>query len=132
MDKLKLDKVTLKSFGLTMGVVFLALGGLFFFRQKHAIAVNSLIVSCMFFTVGLVLPILLKPIYIIWMRFAFILGWINTRVILIILFYLVFTPLGLLMRLFRIDLLERKDKGTTYWKKKEKNGLNISNYERRF
>ena len=132
MDKLKLDKVTLKIFGLTMGVVFLAIGGLFFFRQKHTIAVNSLIASCIFFTVGWVLPILLKPIYIIWMQFAFILGWINTRVILMVLFYLVFTPLGLLIRLFRIDLLERKKKGITYWKKKEENDLNISSYERRF
>ncbi len=132
MDKLKLDKVTLKSFGLTIGAVFLALGSLFLFRQKHNIAINNFVASGMFFTAGLVFPILLKPIFIIWMRFAFILGWINTRVILIILFYLVFTPLGLLIRLFRIDLLERKNKGATYWRKKEKNDFNISNYERRF
>jgi hypothetical protein len=132
MDKLRPDKITLKRFGLTMGTVFLAFSGLFFLRQKHAAAVNSLSVSCVFVIVGLIFPILLKPVYIIWMRFAFILSWINTRIILIILFYLVFTPLGLLMRLLRIDLLERGNKGETYWKKKEKIDFNISNYERRF
>ncbi|MCX5669105.1 MAG: SxtJ family membrane protein [Candidatus Omnitrophica bacterium] len=132
MDKLKLDKITLKRFGLTMGWVFLAFWGLFFLKQKYAVAGNNLLVSCVFFIVGLVLPVLLKPIYVIWMGFAFILGWINTRIILIILFYLVFTPLGLLMRLFKIDLLKRKKSDSTYWKKKEKLDFNISNYERRF
>lgn len=74
----------------------------------------------------------IKPVYIVWMRFAFILGWINTRIILVILFYLIFTPVGLFMRLFRIDLLERKNKEGTYWKKKEKVEFNPLNYERRF
>jgi len=36
------------------------------------------------------------------------------------LFYLIFTPVGLALRLFRIDLLERKKKEGTYWKKKDK------------
>jgi multisubunit Na+/H+ antiporter MnhG subunit len=132
MDKLKLDKITLKSFGITMGVVFFVLAGIFFFKQKHFFMRNNLIVAGVFILAGLVLPILLKPIYIVWMRLAFILGWVNTRLILIILFYLVFTPLALLMRLFKIDLLERKNKDITYWKKKEKTDFNISNYERRF
>ena len=132
MDKLKLDKITLKSFGITMGVVFFVLAGIFFFKQKYFVMRNNLIFACVFILTGLVLPILLKPIYIVWMRLAFILGWINTRLILIILFYLVFTPLALLMRLFKIDLLERKNKDITYWKKKEKIDFNISNYERRF
>ena len=132
MDKLKLDKITLKRFGVTMGLVFLAFGGLFFLKQKQAVAENNLAIACVFFIAGLVFPVLLKPIYVIWMRLAFILGWINTRIILIVLFYLVFTPLGLLMRLFKIDLLKKEKKCPTYWEKKEKVDFNISNYERRF
>jgi len=132
MDKLKLDKITLKSFGLIMGVVFLAFWSLFFFRQNYAIAGNNLVVSSVFFIAGLVFPVLLKPVYIIWMWFAFTLGWINTRIILIILFYLIFTPVGLFMRLFGINLLGKKNKAGTYWNKKEKDGFSILNYERRF
>ena len=132
MDKLKVDKKTLKKFGMTMGIVFLSISSLLFLRQKHVLAGNTIAVSCIFFIAGLVFPILLKPVYIAWMHFAFILSWINTRIILIILFYLIFTPLGLLMRLFRVDLLEKEKKCTTYWKKKEKIDFNISNYERRF
>ena len=96
-----------------MAVALFAISSLFFLRQKFSAAVNSMVVSCVFFIAGLVFPVVLKPAYIVWMRFAFILGWINTRVILVILFYLIFTPIGWVMKLLRIDLLERKNKEGT-------------------
>ncbi|MEI6831388.1 MAG: SxtJ family membrane protein [Candidatus Omnitrophota bacterium] len=80
----------------------------------------------------LILSNLLKQIYKVWMRFARILSWINTRIILVIMFYLVFTPVGLVMRLFRIDLLERNKNKGSYWKKKERKDFNFLDYERRF
>lgn len=132
MEKLNPDKIALRKFGMTMGIAFFVISGLFLFRQKYAGAVYSLIISCVFFITGSALPALLKPVYIIWMRLAFILGWVNTRIILIIMFYLIFTPIGLFMRLFRIDPLERKKKKSTYWKNKEQAGFNPLNYERRF
>jgi len=115
-----------------MGVILLVISGVLLFRKKYTGATYGLLVSCIFSIMGLVVPTLLKPIYIAWMHFAFILGWINTRVILIILFYLIFSPIGLLMRLFKIDLLERKNKLDSYWKKKEEVGFDPLNYERRF
>lgn len=132
MEKPGLDKSALRKFGVTMASVFLVISILFFFRHKYNAAVNSLAVSCVFIFMGLISPVLLRPVYIAWMRFAFILGWINTRVILVVLFYLVFTPIGLLMRLFRVDLLERKNKADSYWKKKEKTDSGPLGYERRF
>ena len=132
MEKIKLNKIVLRKFGMTMGMVFFIISALFLFRQKYTGTLFSLLVSCVFFIMGLILPVLLKPVYIIWMRFALILGWINTRVILFILFILVFTPLGLLMKLFKADLLERKKKAESYWKPKEKIVFNPVNYERRF
>jgi len=132
MEKLNLDKRTLRKFGITMGAAFLVILSLFFFRQKYIGVIYSLVFSCVFFMMGLVLPAYLKLVYVIWMRFVFILGWVNTRVILAIMFYLIFTPVGLFMRLFRIDLLERNKKEDTYWKKKEKVDFNPLNYERRF
>lgn len=132
MGKLNPDKRVLRTFGMTMGIAFLAISSLFFFRQKHAGATYSLVVSCVFFIMRLVLPTFLKPVYVVWMRLAFVLGWVNTRIILIVMFYLIFTPIGLVMRLFRVDLLERKKKEETYWKNKEKEAFDFSNYERRF
>jgi multisubunit Na+/H+ antiporter MnhG subunit len=132
MQKISPNKGTLKKFGMTMAVVFLAIFGLFFFKHKYAGAAYSLLACCVFFVTGLAAPLLLKPVYIIWMRLAFILGWVNTRIILIAIFYLIFTPIGLLMRLFRIDLLERKKQAGSYWKNKEKAEFDPLNYERRF
>ncbi|MDO8662437.1 MAG: SxtJ family membrane protein [Candidatus Omnitrophota bacterium] len=132
MEKLNLDKRLLKKFGVTMALVFLVISGLFFLRQRIGAAGAAAVLSFVFFIAGLIFSILLKPVYIIWMRFAFILGWINTRVILILLFYLVFTPVGLAMKLLKVDLLERKHKKESYWKKKEKFDFSPLNYERRF
>ncbi|MDP3042038.1 MAG: SxtJ family membrane protein [Candidatus Omnitrophota bacterium] len=132
MERLNPDKRTLIKFGKTMGIVFLVIASLFFFRQKYAGLKYSLVASGVFFITGLVLPACLRLVYIAWMRLAFILSWVNTRAILIILFYLIFTPVGLFMRLFRIDLLEKNKKAESYWKKKEKVNFDISSYERRF
>jgi len=132
MEKLNPDKVTLKKFGMTMGIAFLVISSLFLFRHKHAGVIYSLVVSCVFFIMRLFVPTFLKPVYAVWMRFAFVLGWVNTRIILIVMFYLIFTPIGLVMRLFRADPLERNKKEDTYWKKKDKEAFDFKNYERRF
>jgi len=73
---------------------------------------------------------LLKPLYDLWMKFAAVLAWINTRLILILMFYLVFTPIGLIMRLFgsaQLGLRIEKDK-RSYWVKNDKR----INYERQY
>jgi len=132
MEELKLDRTALRKFGLTLAIAFLLISGLFFFRHRHNFAVYSLAISFLFVIMRLAPVILLKPVYITWMRFAAVLGWINTRVILLILFYLIFTPLGFLMRLFGIDLLERRGNPDTFWKKKEKTECSHLDYERRF
>lgn len=63
---------------------------------------------------------IMKPVHIGWMKFAFVLGWINTRILLGVFFYLILTPIGLLMRLFGNDLLDEKIEptATSYWKKR--------------
>ncbi len=60
---------------------------------------------------------ILKPIYLVWMTFAVILGWIMTRVILTAIFYLIVTPISLIAKLFRhkfLDLTFRTE-NDTYW-----------------
>lgn len=65
---------------------------------------------------GLVHPPSLKPLYWLWMKLALILGWINTRIILSIVFYVVILPFGLVMRLFGKDPMHRtfSDKMQSY------------------
>ncbi len=120
----------LRKFGITIGVALIAIIGLIYFKRR--------LFSMPLFTTALILlalswlkPVILKPAYTAWMKFAFVLGWINTRLLLIIIFYFVFTPIGLVMRLFGMDLLNRKvdKKKESYWEKKEPG---TGNYERQF
>lgn len=59
-------------------------------------------------TWGLVAPTTLKPVYTGWMKFGHIMNWINTRLILGILFYGLILPFGVVMRLFGNDPMQRK------------------------
>lgn len=132
MEKLNLDNKSLRKFGITMGIVFLAITIFIFGRHKHALPTS--IISAVFFILALIMPVLLKPVYIFWMRLAYILAWINTRLILFILFYIVFTLIGMVMRLFGVDLLNRKIEKNkeSYWIPKEKKQFNPFDYERQF
>lgn len=133
MEKLNLKKENLKKFGVTMGIALLVISLFILFRHRHSPVFTSGI-SLIFFVLAFSAPGLLRPVYIFWMRLAFVLGWINTRLILFIIFYLVFTPIGLVMRLFGADLLDKKIEKTkdSYWKKREKEAFNPSGYERQF
>jgi len=133
MEKLNYDKKTLKKFGITMGVAFAVIALAILARHKHS-PVPVLLVSAAWFIFAFSRPGLLKPLYIIWMKFAFILSWINTRIILFVIFYLLFTPMGIVMRIFGVDLLNRrieKDKGS-YWQKALKKEFSKPGYERQF
>jgi len=116
-----------------MGIVFLIITLFLLLRHKHNM-LSTASVSILFFILALAAPLLLKPIYIFWMKLAFILGWFNTRLILFIIFYLIFTPIGLGMKLLGIDLLDRKieKKKISYWIKKEITVFNPLNYQRQF
>ncbi|MDD2688665.1 MAG: SxtJ family membrane protein [Candidatus Omnitrophica bacterium] len=133
MEKLNLSKNNLRKFGIIMGAAFLVIALFILLKNKN----NILPVACVsggFFISALFIPAMLKPVYIFWMKLDFILSWVNTRLILSILFYAVFTPMGLGMRLFGIDLLDRKieKRRGSYWRKKDKKQLFALDYERQF
>ena len=66
-----------------------------------------LIVAAILATMALLMPAALRPVYTVWMKFAEILGWINTRLILGLIFFALFLPFGLVMRIFN-DPMRRK------------------------
>jgi hypothetical protein len=82
---------------------------------------------------GLVYPPALGPVEKGWMKFGHVLGWINTRIILTVLFALVVTPIGAVARLFR-DPLDRRlnDDKPTYWLPKKSGPGRPEAYERQF
>jgi hypothetical protein len=77
---------------------------------------------------------IMKPVHIGWMTLAFILGWVNTRLLLGAFFYIILTPIGLVMRLVGKDLLGKKinRSATTYWIKREPEPMDQKRYENLF
>lgn len=77
---------------------------------------------------------LLRPFYRQWMKAAHFIGSIITGLVLSILFYLVFAPIGILLRLLRKDLLDQKIDHTvnSYWIKKEQVNFDKNHYTRQF
>jgi hypothetical protein len=90
-------------------------------------------ISALFAFFAAFAPMLLLPLYRQWVKFAMVMAWFNTRLLLGIVYYFVMTPFGLTMRLFGSDLLDEKlDKSAkTYWKEKEKI-TDLSRYEKQY
>lgn len=87
-----------------------------------------------FAIVAMVRPSLLSALNRWWMKFGLLLGAIVSPIALGLLFYLVFTPMALLMRLLGKDPLHLKRDGaaTTYWRKREPPGPAPNSMERQF
>lgn len=101
----------LRIFGLIFAVMLSTLFGLFLpYSWGFSLPVWPWIVSGIFLVLAVALPISLKPIYIVWMKLGAVLGWVNTRIILTFIFYFLITPIALLLRALRIDLLKQLDK----------------------
>lgn len=93
-------KKELRQFGLLMGLMISLVFGLAFpWLFDYDFPLWPAIVTGGLWLVALIFPMGLKWIYVSWMKFAFVLGWINTRIILGLMFYAILTPIGLLMRL---------------------------------
>ena len=76
-----------------------------------------LLVTCFIGLVGLVAPTLVRPVYVVWMGLAFPIGWTVSHLMMLAVFYLVLTPIGVGMRLCGRDPMQRRmDRDAeTYW-----------------
>ena len=102
------DVKQLRHFGYLVGGIFGVIGlWPLLWRQQNprlwALALTVLLV-----VPALVAPRILAPVYRVWMRLGEVLAWINTRIILGVVFYGVVTPIGLVMRLMGHDPMRRR------------------------
>ena len=121
LKSIKSAKSDLRSFGITIGIILMLFAGYAFWRGNESFQL-VLAIGIILFVFGITIPLLLKPVYLVWMMFATILGWFMTRVILSILFYVILTPIGVVSRLFGKQFLEvRWDKSeSSYWNYRSK------------
>ena len=82
---------------------------------------RSLQFSVIFLILGLLNSQLLKPLNFIWIKFGELLGKIFAPIVMAIIYFVIITPIGLVMRLIGKDLLNTKFlKNNSYWIKREK------------
>jgi hypothetical protein len=134
IKSIKSGRKELRNFGFTIGIALGLFGGLLLWRGKHYYH-YCFIISAVFIFLGVTLPAVLKPFHKLWMTLSIFMGWFMTRVILIILFYGILTPIGLTARcLYGKDFLDKAfNKNTnSYWITRKTAEYNKKSYENQF
>ncbi|MEO8358680.1 MAG: SxtJ family membrane protein [Vicinamibacteria bacterium] len=125
----------LRNFGITFGAVTALTAAMFAYKGRMNPAQGFAVASVIFFLLGFLLPGVLRPFFGPWMKFAEILGYINTRILLGVFYFIGVTPMGLAMRVSGKDPMGRvfKKKGvTSYWSAANKHADGTRHFERQF
>ncbi len=113
MDEIKISSN--RSFGIVFSIVFLLIA-LYPLLKGNDLRIWSLIISFVFLILGLINSKILTPLNRLWFKFGLLLGKFISPLIMGIIFFLVVTPIGIIMRLLKKDLLNLKyNKKETYW-----------------
>ena len=109
-----------KSFGIVFFIVFFIIS-VYPITKGQNLIIWSLVLSVIFLILGLLNSSFLSPFNKAWFKFGIFLGKIVSPLVMGLIFFLVVTPTGLLMKLFGKDLLNlSKNDDKTYWLKKDK------------
>ncbi len=116
-----------RSFGITFFIVFLIIA-LWPILNSENIRVWSLIISIIFFLLGIFNSKLLTPLNKLWMKFGLLLGKVVSPVVMAVIYFGVVTPTGLIMRILGKDILKlKKNNYNSYWEKKDNSNNNMNN-----
>lgn len=108
-DIQELDKAGLRKFGIITGIFVSLVFGLFlpwlfsFSTPNWPFIVSAILVLWAF-----LLPLTIRPVYRGWMRVGMVLGFINTHIILFLLYYVIFFPVALIFKIIGHDPMARK------------------------
>ena len=112
---MKLKTSSNRSFGIVFFIFFFIIG-IWPLLNNETYRLWSIIISFIFLLLGLINSNLLTPLNLLWFKFGLLLGKIVSPLVMGLIFFLVVTPTGLLMKIFRKDLLSLKyNNKITYW-----------------
>ena len=118
-----------RSFGILFFIVFLLIA-IWPVINSEPIRIWSIIISILFLILGITNSKILTPLKRGWIKLGEILGKVVAPIIMGFIYFIIITPIGILMRLFGKDLLNIKfNKEKSYWIKREKN---INTMKRQF
>jgi hypothetical protein len=117
MKTSELELPTNKKFGFFFTAVFLIATTYFYINNASSSVVSTLsVVGLSFLAATVINPDILLPLNRLWMRFGLLLGMIISPIVMGIIFFGLFTPMSLIMRLFRRDELRLRFKNKkTHW-----------------
>jgi len=123
----------LRRFGCTVGGVFLLLAAISWWRGHQIPPLILGTLGAVLVVPGLLMPAVLGPVERGWMAFAAVLGAINTRILLTLVYVVVVTPIGWLRR-WSEDRLDRSlgTGATSHWVPREKQPLDPESYRKQF
>ena len=121
MKNLKKEKnKSNKSFGIVFFIFFLIIA-LWPLMNDGEIRIWSIILALLFLILGLINSKILTPLHRLWIKLGYFLGYFVSPIIMGIIFFLIISPVGIIMRLFGKDTLMKKySKKSTYWIQREK------------
>ena len=109
------DNIT---FGILFFILFLIIG-LYPLKNGLNIRLWSLGLSFVFLIITFIRPNLFTPLNKLWIQFGILLGKIISPIVMGLVFFFVVTPIGILVRLFKKDVMGLKKKETSYWINRE-------------
>ena len=129
----RLSQAELKRFGFTVAVPLALLAGLGVWRGHTILPAVLGALAVALGGVALLAPGLLAPVQRVWMVGVHALGWLNTRVLLGLVYFVMMTPTGIVMRLVGRDPLNRRLRDRpSYWVQRNKSPDPRGSMERRF
>ncbi|MBN2411278.1 hypothetical protein JXQ31_06265 [candidate division KSB1 bacterium] len=135
LSRLEQDNRSLRKFAVVISSVLVFIGLLVFFFGRYPERASWLGgTAVVLILLGLPFPLLIKPLHTFWMGLALFIGYFMSRLLLSLLFFIVFSPVSLFLRLLGKDILKQKiDKSAnSYWIKKDKKDRSTEDYERQF
>lgn len=131
LRQLNTDNAQLRKFGWQVGGVFLLIGVVLFWLKKP-LGHWLLGIGAILLVLGMIVPRILRGIYLAWMGLGLLLGMVVSTVLLTFFFYFVFTPIGFLQRVFGKDPLDRKLRpdSSSYWLMSGSENFTVEDYEK--
>lgn len=104
-----------RKFGYTVGIALLVLAALrILIKHKYGWVLPG--IGVLLILLALIVPLWLNPLRLVWDKIGHVLGIINTYILLSVFYFVILTPLSLVMRLFGKDILKlKRNKNNTYW-----------------
>ena len=119
MQETNISKKTLREFGILIGFGFpILIGWLIPLLTGHSFRGWSLLIGFLGLILGVTAPKSLLHPYRLWMKLGHILGWLNSHVILGLVFIFIVQPIALIMKSFGYDPLKIKKRNTNTYKEK--------------